>query len=61
MIRDRTWWYRENLRGIVLYSFFFLSAFCLHVNQRLVNMYKKEKNFEAKMRQRGLTNMQTKE
>ena len=27
----------------------------------LVNMYKKQKNFEVKMRQRGLINMQTKE
>ena len=28
---------------------------------RLVNMYKKQKNFEVKMRRRGLINMQTKE
>ena len=28
---------------------------------RLVNMYKKQKKFEVKMRQRGLINMQTKE
>ena len=28
---------------------------------RLVNVYKKQKNFEVKMRQRGLINMQTKE
>ena len=27
----------------------------------LVNMYKTQKNFEVKMRQRGLINMQTKE
>ena len=27
----------------------------------LVNMYEKQKNFEVKMRQRGLINMQTKE
>ena len=27
----------------------------------LANMYKKQKNFEVKMRQRGLMNMQTKE
>jgi len=37
--------------------------FCLHVNcpVSLVKMYKMHKNFEAKMRQRGLINMQTKE
>ena len=28
---------------------------------RLVNMYKKQKNFEVKTRRRGLINMQTKE
>ena len=28
---------------------------------RLVNMYKKQKNFEMEMRPRGLINMQTKE
>jgi len=28
---------------------------------RLVNMYKKQKNLEVKMGQRGLINMQTKE
>ena len=37
--------------------------FCLHVNGPLclVNMYKTQKNFEVKMRQRVLINMQTKE
>ena len=36
---------------------------CLHVNYPLclVVMYKKQKNFDMKMRQRGLINMQTKE
>ena len=40
------------------------SFFCLHVNISplcLVNMYKKKKNFDVKMRKRGLINLQTKE
>ena len=38
------------------------SLVCMLISPlRLVNMYKKQKNFEVKMRQRGLINMQTKE
>ena len=42
---------------LINYSFvcMLISPLCL------VNMYNKQKNFEVKMRQRGLINMQTKE
>ena len=38
------------------------SSVCILISPlRLVNVYKKQNNFEVKMRRRGLINMQTKE